>query len=183
MVMTGVIVALLSGCGEQVGNNVNQSNNNVNTPVASEIPGKEETTNNGPATPTSDKPEIPNDSQVEPTEPTTTEANSDQILIIIDQTEKPIEGNSFDFSVQKRPEGYMLTSMKWSSASSEVVNTLQEAIEHGGNGEDGFYISGNGQFMGFFYDDSLKGEEGTVSFTFTNEAGQSLTWEKVITLY
>ncbi|HIW34574.1 MAG TPA: hypothetical protein IAA29_17500, partial [Candidatus Paenibacillus intestinavium] len=109
--------------------------------------------------------------------------NSDQILIIIDQTEKPIEGNSFDFSVQKRPEGYMLTSMKWSSASSEVVNTLQEAIEHGGNGEDGFYISGNGQFMGFFYDDSLKGEEGTVSFTFTNEAGQSLTWEKVITLY
>ena len=161
MVMTGVIVALLSGCGEQASNNVNQVNNNVNTPITSELPNNEgEASNEAPP-----------------------EANSDQILIIIDQSEKPSEANSFDFFVQKRPEGYMLSSMKWSSASSEVVNTLQEAIEHGGNGEDGFYISGNGQFMGFFYEDSLVGEEGTVSITFTNEEGQSLTWEKEITLY
>ncbi|URN92632.1 MAG: hypothetical protein NAG76_12075 [Candidatus Pristimantibacillus lignocellulolyticus] len=182
IVMTVAIVALLSGCGEQGGNKVNQSNNNVNAPAATEITGNEGATNEGTTPSTSEKPDATNYNQLEPTEPTTTESSSDQILIIIDQTEKPIEGNSFDFSVQKRPEGYMLSSMKWSSSSSEVVNTLQEAIEHGGNGEDGFYISGNGQFMGFFYDDSLKGEKGTVSFTFTNDAGKTLTWEKVITL-
>lgn len=153
IVMTVVIVALLSGCGEQAGNNVNQGNNNVNPPITSETPDNEGAT------------------------------NKEEILIIIDQTKKPIEGNSFDFSVQKLPEGYMLSSLKWSSSSAEVVNTVQEATEHGGNGEKGFYISGNGQFMGFFYDESLKGQEGTVSFTFTNESGQSLTWEKVITLY
>ena len=183
IVMTTVIVALLSGCGEQANNNVNQGNNNVNAPVTTVIPDNEGGANDDASPITTEKPDGTNDNQVEPTEPTTAEANSDQILIIIDQTEKPIEGNSFDFSVQKLPEGYRLSSMKWSSPSAEVVNTLQEAIEHGGNGEDGFYISGNGQFMGFFYEDSLKGEEGTVSFTFTNDAGQTLNWEKIITLY
>ncbi|MCR8656975.1 hypothetical protein [Paenibacillus endoradicis] len=175
IVMTALFVTLLSGCGEQSGNNVNQSNN-ANKPITTEIPDNEATP------PTTEKPDATNGDQVQPTD-SVTESSKEEILIIIDQTEKPIEGNSFDFSVQKLPEGYMLSSMKWNSASAEVVNTLQEAIEHGGNGEDGFYISGNAQFMGFFYDDSLKGEAGTVSFTFTNEAGQSLTWEKDITLY
>ncbi|TCM96443.1 hypothetical protein EV294_105310 [Paenibacillus sp. BK033] len=107
---------------------------------------------------------------------------NEEILIIIDQTEKPIEGNSFDFSVNKRPEGYMLSKMEWKSGKTSIVNTTQEAIEHGGNGEDGFYISGNGQFMGFFYPDDLKGQKGDVTFTFVNDAGKELTWKKTITL-
>lgn len=111
-------------------------------------------------------------------------ASKEDIHIIIDQTEKPIEGetSSFDFVVKKRPEGYALSSMEWSSANHNVVNSFQEAIQHGKDGEDGFYISGNGQFMGFFYDKSLVGEIGTVSFTFTNEQGDALTWSKEITL-
>lgn len=96
----------------------------------------------------------------------------------IDQTEKPIEGNSFDFVVNKLPEGYTLTEMQWKSANSEIVNTLEEAIAHGGNGEDGFYISGNGQFSGFFYPDEMRGEEGEVLFRFTNEHGEELIWKK-----
>lgn len=105
-----------------------------------------------------------------------------EILIIIDQTPKPIEGNSFDFAVNKRPEGYALAEMQWISKENLIVNSVQDAIAHGGNGEDGFYISGNGQFMGFFYPDALKGEEGQVVFIFKNEAGKELTWKKTITL-
>ncbi|MBB3125694.1 hypothetical protein FHS19_000348 [Paenibacillus rhizosphaerae] len=104
------------------------------------------------------------------------------ILIIIDQTPKPTTGNSFDFVINKLPEGYMLTEMQWVSAKHQIKNTLQEAIEHGQNGEDGFYISGDGQFMGFFYPDELKGEEGQVKFAFTNDQGKTLTWQKTITL-
>lgn len=105
------------------------------------------------------------------------------ILIIIDQTPKPTTGNnSFDFVINKLPEGYMLWEMQWVSAKNQINNTLQEAIEHGQNGEDGFYISGDGQFMGFFYPDALKGEEGQVKFVFTNDQGKTLTWQKTITL-
>ncbi|RXZ78769.1 hypothetical protein EBB07_25505 [Paenibacillaceae bacterium] len=105
-----------------------------------------------------------------------------EILIIIDQTPKPIEGNSFDFGVNKIPEGYALAEMQWVSEQSKIVNTTAEAIEHGRNGEDGFYISGNGQFSGFFYPDDMKGEEGQVAFRFKNDQGDELTWEKKLTL-
>ncbi|MFF2886376.1 hypothetical protein [Paenibacillus sp. NPDC057967] len=111
------------------------------------------------------------------------EENSDQeILIVIDQTDKPIEGNMFDFAVNKVPEGFQLKTMEWKSDKSHIKNTVAEAAEHGGNGEDGFYISGNGQFSGFIYPDSIKGETGQVIFTFANEKGQELTWKKEITL-
>lgn len=106
----------------------------------------------------------------------------EKILIVIDQTAKPIEGNSFDFTVKQLPEGYMLKEMKWVSDQNEIANTLEEAIEHGQTGEDGFYISGNGQFSGFFYPDSLKDEKGRVIFTFANDENNELTWEKGITL-
>lgn len=174
---------MLSGCGDNGNLNVGKSNN-VNAPINSDTSGNEQLSPTDDATLEDANPSEP-DKPVTITEPVTeptSDTNSDEIFIIIDQTEKPIEGNSFDFSVQKLPEGYMLSSMKWISATTEIVNTLQEAIEHGGNGEDGFYISGNGQFMGFFYDDSMKGEEGTVSFTFTNDQGKTLTWKKEITL-
>ncbi|MFF2093379.1 hypothetical protein [Paenibacillus sp. NPDC058174] len=110
------------------------------------------------------------------------EEGDQEILIIIDQTPRPSEGNSFDFSVNKRPEGYALSEMQWVSDKSTVKNTIAEAIEHGGSGEDGFYISGNGQFMGFFYPDEMKGEEGQATFIFKNEQGKELTWKKKITL-
>lgn len=106
----------------------------------------------------------------------------EKILIVIDQTEKPIEGNSFDFIVKQLPEGYMLKEMKWVSDQNEITNTYEEAIEHGQTGGDGFYISGDGQFSGFFYPDSLKGEKGRVIFTFANDENNELTWEKEITL-
>ncbi|MEC0205197.1 hypothetical protein P4H39_21550 [Paenibacillus lautus] len=105
-----------------------------------------------------------------------------QILIVIDQTPKPITGNSFDFGVTKLPEGYSLSEMEWKSDKTEIKSTFQEAIEHGQTGEDGFYISGNGQFSGFIYPDGMKGEEGKVLFRFIDEQGHELTWEKKLTL-
>lgn len=110
------------------------------------------------------------------------ENSDEEILIVIDQTEKPIEGNAFDFSVTQRPEGFSLAEMQWISPENLIVNSVQEAIEHGANGEDGFYISGNGQFMGFFYSDTMKGEVGQVVFLFKNDEGEELTWKKEITL-
>lgn len=105
-----------------------------------------------------------------------------KILIVIDQTEKPIEGNSFDFVVKQVPTGYALSEMSWTSGDTKIVNTLADAIAHGGNGEDGFYISGDGQFMGFFYPDELKGQEGEVSFSFKDDQGNEKSWTKKIKL-
>lgn len=108
--------------------------------------------------------------------------SDEEIYVIIDQTQKPITGNSFDFAVNKIPEGYSLSEMEWLSDKNQIVNTVQQAIEHGGNGEDGFYISGDGQFSGFFYPDEMKGEQGKVILRFTNEQGKELSWSKTITL-
>lgn len=105
-----------------------------------------------------------------------------EILIIIDQTPKPITGKSFDFVVKQIPEGYALAEMQWESGQTRIVNSVQEAIEHGGNGEDGFYMSGDGQFSGFFYPDDMKGQEGRVTFLFKNEQGHELAWSKQLTL-
>jgi hypothetical protein len=105
-----------------------------------------------------------------------------EILIVIDQTPKPIEGNSFDFFVNQIPAGYALTEMKWISNKSQIVNKTAEAIQHGANGEDGFYISGDGQFSGFIYSDSMKGEKGQVVFVFKDDQGKELTWKKKLTL-
>lgn len=114
--------------------------------------------------------------QSESTEP------SEQIDIVIDQSEKPSEGNSFDFGIKQVPKGYTLTEMRWTSNTVTIVNSLQEAIEHGGNGEEGFYFSGNGQFSGFIYSDEMKGERGKATFVFTNDEGNEIMSEKEITL-
>jgi len=108
--------------------------------------------------------------------------SNNEILIIIDQTSKPIEGNSFDFVVSQVPEGFALAEMQWTSEDSLIVNSVQDAIQHGGNGEDGFYISGNGQFSGFIYPDTMKGEAGQVVFLFKDAKGNELTWKKKLTL-
>jgi len=107
---------------------------------------------------------------------------SEQIDIVIDQSEKPSEGNSFDFGIKQVPKGYALTEMRWTSNTVTIVNSLQEAIEHGGNGEEGFYFSGNGQFSGFIYSDEMKGERGKATFVFTNDEGNEIMAEKEITL-
>lgn len=109
-------------------------------------------------------------------------SSDEEIYVIIDQSEKPITGNSFDFVVNKIPEGYALSEMEWLSDKNQIVNTVQQAIEHGGNGEDGFYISGDGQFSGFFYPDEMKSEQGEVILRFKNEQGKELSWSKKITL-
>ena len=109
-------------------------------------------------------------------------STDEEILIIIDQTPKPIEGNSFDFVINKLPEGFALAQMQWISPDNLIINSLQDAIQHGADGEDGFYISGNGQFMGFIYPDSMKGDVGKAVFLFQNAEGKELTWKKEITL-
>jgi hypothetical protein len=155
-----IVLLLASACG-------NQSSNGATDTVATATP---ETVEESPAEDAS--------SPV-----TTDEPDSDKkILIVIDQTEKPIEGNSFDFMVKQLPEGYMLAEMQWVSKENLIVNSVQEAIEHGASGGDGFYISGDGQFSGFFYPDAMKGEKGQVVFLFKDEQGKELTWKKEITL-
>lgn len=171
LVASLAILAVMSACG----NNAETGNNNTeNVSTVTENPASNATGNSAGNTEVSTTP----DNNVS----NAGENDNEEILIIIDQTEKPIEGNSFDFLVNKRPEGYMLSKMEWKSDNTSIINTTQEAIEHGGNGEDGFYISGNGQFMGFFYPDELKGQKGDVTFTFVNDAGKELTWKKTITL-
>jgi hypothetical protein len=104
-----------------------------------------------------------------------------EILITIDQTAKPSGGNSFDFFVNQVPEGYSLTEMQWISGKNKIVNTTAEAIKHGENGEDGFYITGK-QYSGFIYSDTMKGEEGQVVFVFKDDQGKELSWKKKVTL-
>src|SRR5690606_32312513 len=74
-----------------------------------------------------------NEISSEPT-PTVLEQHDDvsneELLIIIDQTEKPIEGEkgSFDFVVKKRPEGYALTTKGWSSANHPVEKDRKSVV-------------------------------------------------------
>lgn len=125
-----------------------------------------------------------NNELIDPVESTPESSEpSEEIVIDIDQTPKPIENKgSFDFLVKQLPEGYRLQEMQWSSESNNTVNTFEQAIENGQTGEDGFYISGDGQFMGFFYPEEMKGEAGKATFVFVNEENQQLTWEQEITL-
>ena len=111
------------------------------------------------------------------------EADSGQEIIIeIDQSEQPTESNSFTFAVKQLPKGFSLGEMHWVSKENMIINSVQDAIEHGANGGDGFYISVNGQFCGFIYPDVMKGEKGKVVFWFTDEQGKDLKWTKEITL-
>jgi|GEM_PF-718418 hypothetical protein len=187
-----IVLVVMSACGNKAdGSNTNAAN----AGTAAEQPSTNPASHNAGNTPESSTPDnSPTaDSSEPPASPdaesgstnsgdATADTANDQILIIIDQTEKPIEGNSFDFVVNKLPEGYMLSTMQWNSDKHKISNTTQEAIEHGGNGEDGFYISGDGQFMGFFYPDDLKGEKGEVKFIFVNDQGKEISWQKKITL-
>ncbi|MFS0872598.1 hypothetical protein [Paenibacillus xylanilyticus] len=110
-------------------------------------------------------------------------ANADKpITISIDQSDKPTENKSFNFSVNQVPEGYTLSELRWTSNQITIVNTPAEAIQHGGDGKEGFYISGNGQFSGFKYTDEMKGERGKITLVYENEAGQEIMAEKEVEL-
>lgn len=189
-IASAAILTVISACGSKTNEgNANAANEGTvsEQPASNTVGGnagnaeESATPENSPSNAPSEQSEAP-ESTPDATASADAASSSDEILIIIDQTEKPIEGNSFDFAVNKRPEGYMLSRMEWKGEKHQVINTLQEAIEHGGNGEDGFYISGDGQFMGFFYPDELKGETGDVAFTFVNDQGKELAWKKTITL-
>ncbi|MCG7406886.1 hypothetical protein MH117_05595 [Paenibacillus sp. ACRRX] len=105
------------------------------------------------------------------------------VLIAIDQTLQPgFYGNSFTFQIEQIPKGYMLAEMQWISLKSRVVNSLQDAINHGGNGKFGFYISGDGQFSGFTYPNKMKDQQGQIIFIFHDDHNNKLTWKKKIIL-
>jgi Fe-S cluster assembly iron-binding protein IscA len=181
--IAGLFVLLLtSACGTQL----NSGSSDIKNTVPSETNQENTATENDSAT-NSGSSDTTNTKSSEINQENTAadddSANStNEILIIIDQTSKPIEGNSFDFVVNKVPEGFSLTEIQWLSKKTQIINTVQEAIEHGKNGEDGFYISGNGQYSGFIYPDTMKGEEGQVVFLFKDAQGKELTWKKKITL-
>lgn len=181
------IAALLtmSACGEKTNTDA-QASAGASSPAVEATPSPSSSAS-APASPSTgastDAPATSPASSAQGTGSAASEEPADQkILIVIDQTEKPIEGNSFDFAVKQVPSGYALAEMSWTSGDTKIVNTLQDAIAHGGNGEDGFYISGDGQFMGFFYPDELKGQEGEVSFLFKDDNGKEKSWTKKITL-
>lgn len=122
----------------------------------------------------SKQPAPPAQAQTKPEEP---------ILVVVDQTKYPGQPeHQFYFQVEQIPKGYSLAEMRWESDKTTIINTTKKAFEHGGNGEDGFYISGNGQFSGFIYDEKLKGQSGEVTFVFRNDSGKERTWSKKLTL-
>lgn len=105
------------------------------------------------------------------------------ILVVVDQTTYPGQSeHHFYFQVEQLPKGFALAEMSWKSEKTDIINTTKQAYEHGGNGEDGFYISGDRQFSGFIYDEQLKGENGEVTFVFHNAAGEERTWKKKLLL-
>lgn len=171
-----LVLVVISACGNKAdGGNTNAANEGTAAEQPSGNTGASNTPENSPPSDPAEQSEAPDSSA-------SADPSNEELLIIIDQTQKPIEGNSFDFVVNKRPEGYMLSKMEWISDKNHITNTLQEAMEHGGSGGDGFYISGDGQFMGFFYPDELKGEKGDVKITFANDQGKEISWKKTITL-
>ncbi|ANE45356.1 hypothetical protein SY83_02325 [Paenibacillus swuensis] len=161
MVLSSALILLLmaSACSNQTNNAAPETNASVTTP-------ENEATGN-------------NSAETEPE--TTTDADKD-IQVVIDQIEKPIEGNSFDFAVKQLPKGFALAEMQWLSKDNMIINSVQDAIANGASGADGFYISGNGQMTGFFYPDSMKGETGKIVILFKDEQGEELTWKKELTL-
>lgn len=170
-------VLLMSACGSNSQAGTTTPNNQSESNETNQNQTQAGNTNNNNTDSSNNELTDPVDSTPENNNP------SEEILIDIDQTPKPIENKgSFDFQVKQLPEGYRLQEMQWSSESNNTVNTFEQAIENGQTGEDGFYISGDGQFMGFFYPEEWKGEAGNVTFVFVNEENQGLTWEKEITL-
>ncbi|MGG4454579.1 hypothetical protein [Brevibacillus porteri] len=113
------------------------------------------------------------------------EQQEKEILVVVDQEPKPIEGNSFDFFIEQRPADYSLASMQWKSEKTDIVTTTEQAIKNdteGIPGENRFVIGGSMPLYSFYYKDELKGEKGKLILVFRNEQGNEKTWEKELTL-
>lgn len=202
LILSGMM--LLSGCGNQAkiidtasqpasnesSSAANSSTSNMTGDQESSSPsatsGEEAVATNTGSDNDASSGNLSNEASSDPSSDSNSAASSKDILIIIDQTEKPIENaGMFNFSIQHLPEGYRLDKMSWTGKGKAIVNTYEQAIENGGTGgpkNGSFYISGDGQFSGFFYPESRKGEQGVVAFTFVNDAGHELKWKKQIVL-
>ena len=90
----------------------------------------------------------------------------------------------FFFSATRMPNTAFCFILTYPKAGETYEEQTKHDLdrERGGTGGDGFYISGNAQFSGFFYPDEMKGEKGEVSFPFKNDAGEERTCKKEMTL-
>ncbi|MEW4369747.1 hypothetical protein [Paenibacillus kandeliae] len=173
-------IVLLSGCGKQM-----ESTNAGSSTTAAEQQG---TTNASPSSSESAGAIADTTTNQESTTTSDDSASSDDILMIIDQSELPITKGGLTYWVEKLPKGYTLTGMRWDGKGKPIVSTFEQSVENetkaseGVDTGEGFYVGGTSGNQTFIYENSRKGEKGTLSFTFTNDAGKQLTWKKEITL-
>ncbi|ANF96853.1 hypothetical protein [Paenibacillus bovis] len=84
--------------------------------------------------------------------------------------------------VESLPQGYKVSNMEWQAANSNETATFDQAVQNGKNGKDGFFASSDQRNFGFIYNQSHSGEQGKVTLTLRNEAGDELTWYEDVTL-
>lgn len=150
-------VILISACGSQ------ETNQNAEQPPASE-----ET--NGASTETA--PEVNNNAN-----PQLTPETSELSINTVQQG----PGQVF-FRIEQLPEGYSVSRMEFESPNYNAQATFEQAVQNGNNGTKGFYASSDQRNLGFIYDQSYSGQEGKVTLTLHNEAGDELTWYDDLTL-
>ncbi|WP_458118744.1 hypothetical protein [Paenibacillus sp. Z6-24] len=84
--------------------------------------------------------------------------------------------------VESLPQGYKVSNMEWQSDNSNDTASFEQAVQNGKNGKDGFFASSDQRNFGFIYNQSHSGEQGKVTLTLRNEAGDELTWYEDVTL-
>ncbi|WP_052723718.1 hypothetical protein [Paenibacillus wulumuqiensis] len=84
--------------------------------------------------------------------------------------------------VESLPQGYKVSNMEWQSDNSNETASFEQAVQNGKNGKDGFFASSDQRNFGFIYNQSHSGEQGKVTLTLRNEAGDELTWYEDVTL-
>lgn len=177
VLLVGVI--LLSGCGKQM-----ESTNAESSTTAAEQEGTSNASSFGESAETTAE----TTTNKESTTTSDPSASSDDILMIIDQSELPITKGGLTYWVEKLPKGYTLSGMRWDGKGKPIVSTFEQSVENetkaseGVDTGEGFYVGGTAGNQTFIYENSRRGEKGTLSFTFTNDAGNQLTWKKEITL-
>ncbi|MBH5318297.1 hypothetical protein I6N90_10795 [Paenibacillus sp. GSMTC-2017] len=121
----------------------------------------------------------------ESVKPQQKEGNKEIVIGVDQEPQEGSSGNMFYFFVENLPPKYYLKELRWKSKTSDIVDTWEDAINNGaglGNDDYGFYISGNGQFSGFIYEDSMKEEKGEFSIVFRDEQQNEVIWKKSLTL-
>lgn len=110
--------------------------------------------------------------------PELTPANEGQVDITIVQ-QGP---GQFFVRLNEFPEGYLVSNLDWTGPGYSEAATFDEAVKNGQEGNNGFYASSDHRNFGFIYDGHIAGEEGKLTLTFRNQAGDELTWYKDLTL-